>query len=47
VASLDGAHVVAGTREGRADEAEHLGSSLADELLARGADLIRAVQEVR
>ncbi len=47
VAALDGARVVAGTREGTVADAEPLGTSLAEELLARGADLVGAVQEVR
>ncbi len=47
VAALDGSRIVAGTREGPDSEAERLGTSLGDELLELGADLIRAAQEAR
>lgn len=46
VAAADGARVVGGTREGLASEAAQVGTSLAEELLARGADLIDAVPQV-
>jgi hydroxymethylbilane synthase len=47
VAALDGGRVVAGTREGTVAAAQPLGTSLAEELLARGADLVGAAGEVR
>ncbi len=47
VAALDGSRIVAGIREGPDSEAERLGTSLGDELLDLGADLIRAAQEAR
>jgi len=46
VAAADGARVVGGTREGLASEAAQVGTSLAEELLARGADLLDAVPQV-
>jgi hydroxymethylbilane synthase len=46
VAASDGARVVGGTREGLASEAAQVGTSLAEELLARGADLVDAVPQV-
>ena len=46
VAAPDGARVVGGTREGLTSEAAQVGTSLAEELLARGADLIDAVPQV-
>ncbi len=46
VAAPDGARVVSGTREGLTSEAAQVGTSLAEELLARGADLIDAVPQV-
>ncbi len=47
IAALDGSRIVAGIREGPDSEAERLGTSLGDELLALGADLIHAAQEAR
>ncbi len=47
VAAPDGMRVVGGTREGLASEAAQVGTSLAEELLARAADLIDAVPQVR
>lgn len=46
VAASDGARVVGGTRDGLASEAAQIGTSLAEELLARGADLVDAVPQV-
>jgi len=47
VAATDGNRVVSRTRSGLAAQAEALGTSLADELLEMGADLITAVREMR
>ena len=46
VAAPDGARVVRGTREGLTSEAAQVGTSLAEELLTRGADLVDAVPQV-
>jgi hydroxymethylbilane synthase len=46
VASADGTRVVAGSREGLTAEAAQVGTSLAEELLAHGADLVDAVPQV-
>ena len=46
VAAADGTRVVGGTREGFTSEAAQVGMSLAEELLAQGADLVNAVPQV-
>ncbi|OLC28274.1 MAG: hydroxymethylbilane synthase [Armatimonadetes bacterium 13_1_40CM_64_14] len=46
VAASDGTRVVGGTREGLTSEAAQVGMSLAEELLARGADLVDTVPQV-
>ena len=45
VSSLDGTRSVEGTREGPSDQAEQIGSSMAEELLGRGAEVI--LDEIR
>jgi len=47
IAAVDGSRIVAGIREGPDAEAERLGDSLGEELLDRGAEVIRAAEEAR